>query len=124
MRGREAIFDVRIMDTESKLYRNRPYLVALEAQEKERKDKYLRPCLEQRKDFIPLVYSVDGILGREAKSTDKRVASYLGAKWRKSYLEMFFNIRVRMALTVVGDSQQLADQQEQGATVATKSHEL
>jgi hypothetical protein len=39
MRGREAIFDVRIMDTESKLYRNRPYLVALEAQEKEKKDK-------------------------------------------------------------------------------------
>jgi hypothetical protein len=90
MRGREAIFDVRIMDTESKLYRNRPYLVALEAQEKEKKDKYLRPCLEQRKDFTPLVYSVDGIAGREAKSTDKQVASYLGAKWRKSYSEMFF----------------------------------
>jgi hypothetical protein len=29
-------------------------------------------CLEMRKDFTPLVYSVDGIAGREAKNAEKR----------------------------------------------------
>jgi hypothetical protein len=30
-----------------------------------------------RKDFTPLVYSVDGIAGREAKNAEKRLAYHL-----------------------------------------------
>jgi hypothetical protein len=40
----------------------------LEQHEKEKKDKYLQNCLEMRKNFMPMVYSVDGIAGREAES--------------------------------------------------------
>ena len=61
-RGRPAIFDMRITDTEARSYRNRDYTKVLASQEKEKKDKYLKPCQEQRKDFAPMVYSVDGIL--------------------------------------------------------------
>jgi hypothetical protein len=67
-RGRTAIFDVRITDTQSCSYRNKDYQKVLEQQEKEKKHQYL--CLEMRKDFTPLVYSVDGITGREAKNAE------------------------------------------------------
>ena len=30
---------------------------------KEKKDKYLQNCFEMRKDFTPMVYSVDGTAG-------------------------------------------------------------
>ena len=73
----------------------------LAAQEKEKKDKYLRSCLEQRKDFTPLVYSVEGIPGREARNAEKRLATLLAAKWRRPRAQMVFYVRVRMALAVV-----------------------
>ena len=70
-RGRTTIFDVRITDTESRSYRNRDFEKVLASQEKEKKDKYLASCHEMRKDFTPLVYSVDGIAGKEAKAVEK-----------------------------------------------------
>jgi len=67
-RGQTAIFDVQITDTQSRSYRNKDYQNVLAQQEREKKNLYLRPCLEMRKDFTPLVYSVNGIAGREAKN--------------------------------------------------------
>ena len=100
-RGRDTIFDVRITDTDSRSNRNKDVDKVLAKHEKEKKDKYLRKCHEERKDFTPLVYSVDGIAGREAKSAEKRLATYLADKWKKGYPEMVFYVRVRMALAVV-----------------------
>jgi hypothetical protein len=57
--------------------------------------------LERRKDFVPLVYSVDGISGREAKSAERRLASALAWKWKRHYSEMCGYVRARMALSVV-----------------------
>jgi hypothetical protein len=68
---------VRITDTQSRSYRNKDYQKVLAQQEKEKKNQYLRPFLEMRKDFTPLVYSVDGIAGREAKNAEKRLAYHL-----------------------------------------------
>ena len=48
-----------------------------------------------------MVYSVDGIAGREAKSAEKRLASALAEKWKRKYSEMVFNARIRMSLAVV-----------------------
>ena len=48
-----------------------------------------------------MIYSVDGIAGREARSAEKRLASVLADKWKKVYSEMVFYVRVRMALSVV-----------------------
>ena len=92
---------MRITDTESRSYRNRDFEKVLALQEKEKKDKYLASCHEMRKDFTPLVYSVDGIAGREAKAAEKRLASYLAKKWKKNYSEMVFYVRARMAISVV-----------------------
>ncbi len=93
-RGRTAIFDVRITDTQSRSYRNKDYQKVLAQQEKDKKNQYLRPCLEMRKDFTPLVYSVDGIAGREAKNAEKRLAYHLSEKWHKQLPQMVYYVRI------------------------------
>ena len=100
-RGRQAIFDVRITDTRARSHRGRGFEKVLAAQEKEKKDKYLRSCLEQRKDFTPMVYSVEGIPGREARNAERHLATLLAAKWRRPRARMVFYVRVRMAVAVV-----------------------
>jgi hypothetical protein len=49
--------------------------------------------LERRKDFTPLVYSVDGIAVREAKAQTW--------KWKRQYSKMCSFVQVQMALAVV-----------------------
>lgn len=68
---RTMIFDVRITDTSCCSYRNTDPLKVLARQEKEKKDKYRDACLERWMDFTPLVYSVEGIPGRDAKGARK-----------------------------------------------------
>lgn len=100
-RNRECLFDVRITDTEGRSTRNQdPHRVIAKC-EKEKKDKHLAACLYRRKDFVPLVYSVDGVTGREAKSAERRLASALAWKWKRHYSEMCGFVRARMALAVV-----------------------
>ncbi len=73
----------------------------LAQQEKEKKNQYLQPCLEMRKDFTLLVYSVDGIAGREAKNAEKRLAYHLSEKWHKQLPQMVYYVRIRMAIAMV-----------------------
>ena len=54
--------------------------VALEKAAKAKKDKYLDACLERRKSFTPLVYSVDGMACKEARAFEKRITSLLASK--------------------------------------------
>jgi hypothetical protein len=89
------------MDTEAWSARNRDFTKVLAAQEKEEKDKYLNPCLQQCKDFTPLVYLVEGIAGGEVRNAEKRLGALLVAKWKKEYSRMVHYVRVRMALPVV-----------------------
>eukprot|EP00804_Cyclotella_cryptica_P013322 CCRYP_019815-RA/>CCRYP_019815-RA protein AED:0.48 eAED:0.48 QI:0/0/0/0.66/1/1/3/0/88 len=41
------------------------------------RDKYEEACLERRKDFTPLCYSVDGMPCEAARSAERRLASLL-----------------------------------------------
>jgi hypothetical protein len=99
--GRRCIFDVRITDTECRTTRNQEVEKVLKKCEKEKKDKYLRACHEMRRDFTPLVYSVDGCAGRETKQAEKKLAGALAGKWDREYSEMVGYVRARMALAVV-----------------------
>ena len=73
----------------------------LAAQEKAKCDKYERACHEQRKDFSPLVYSVDGMAGPKTRAVERRMAACLAYKWKREYSEMVGFVRTRMALAVV-----------------------
>jgi hypothetical protein len=99
--GRRCIFDVRITDTENRSTRNRDPSKVLNKCEKLKKDKHLHACLQQRRDFTPLVYSVDGMSGRETRQAERQIASALGYKWHREYSEMVAFVRARMALAVV-----------------------
>ena len=51
--------------------------------------------------FTPLVYSVDGLEGREAIAARKRLASRLAAKWNRQYSEVCGFVRSRLAFILV-----------------------
>ena len=89
-RGHTTIFDVCIMVTQSCSYQNKDYQNVLVQQEKEKKNQYLCLCLKMQKDFTPLVYSVDGIAGREAKNAEKHLTYHLSEKWHKPLPQMVY----------------------------------
>ena len=79
--GQDVIVDVRITNTDSVSYRGRNPEKVIESQEKQKKKKYLDGCLQQRRSFVPFVCSVDGLLGREARSLLKQLSLLLSDKW-------------------------------------------
>ena len=98
--GTECVFDVRVTDPSAKSYRKKDPRKVLETQEKEKKDKYLRKCLERRKHFTPLVFSVDGMAGREAKKAMKHLASMLAEKWERPHGQMVHFVKTKMAISL------------------------
>jgi hypothetical protein len=103
-RGQTAIFDVRITDTDQPSNRNTAPTKVLLRHEKEKKDKYGALCIERRRTFTPLVFSVDGLLGKEAKAASKRLATSLAAKWKRSYSEICGFIRSRISIALLRSS--------------------
>jgi hypothetical protein len=74
-----------ITDTDAKSNRSKDPYKVLEAHEREKKRKYLEPCLEQRRHSTPFVVSTDGLIGREAKTMLKKLSALLADKSGKSY---------------------------------------
>jgi hypothetical protein len=100
-RGESCVLDVRITDTDAPVYRGKSSENVLAMHAKGKKDLYLRACVERRRSFAPLVYSVDGMAAKEAQAFEKRIASLLAVKWNRHYSEMCGFVRARMALAVV-----------------------
>ena len=74
---------------------------ALAKAEKEKKDLYLQDFLESRRNFTPIVYSVDGIPGAEALAAQKILTALLSYKLKREYSEMCGFVRERMSLAIV-----------------------
>ena len=60
-RGQTCILDVRVTDTDAKSYANSTSAKVLENAAKRKRDLYREACLERRRSFGALVYSVDGM---------------------------------------------------------------
>jgi hypothetical protein len=103
-RGQTVIFDVRITDTDQPSNRNTDPSKVLLRHEKEKKDKYGALCIARRCTFTPLVFSVDGLLGKEATAASKRLASCLAVKWKRSYSELCGYVRSRLSLALIRSS--------------------
>ena len=103
-KGQTAIFDVRITDTDQPTNRNTDPSKVLHRHEKEKKAKYGDLCIARRRTFTPLVFSVDGLLGKEAKAASKRLASSLVGKWKRSYSEICGFVRSRISFALVRSS--------------------
>ena len=100
-RGTAAIFDMRVVDTDAATHRSQDPAKVLAGHEKRKKNRYLEPCLARRRQFTPLVFSVDGLPGEEAKAAMQRVASRLAAKWKRPHSQLCGYVRSRVAHSLV-----------------------
>ena len=99
-RGTTTMFDIRIINLNAGSYLRMTPEKALAKAEKEKKDLYLQACLERR-TFIPMVYSGDGIPGAESLAAQKRLAALLSYNLKREYSEMCGFVRARMLLEIV-----------------------
>jgi hypothetical protein len=99
--GTDAIIDVRITDLDAKSNIPRVPMKVLAAHEREKKRKYLEPCLEQRRHFSPFVVSTDGLIGKEAKTMLKKLSAHLAGKTDKPYLVVCGYVNARMSIAIV-----------------------
>ena len=60
-RHRITIFDIRMSDTDAPSYRNKTSVKVIKNVEKEKCTKYEGACKERQRNFIPLVYLVNGL---------------------------------------------------------------
>ena len=79
------MFDIRIFNLDAGSYLRMTPEKALAKAEKEKKDLYLLACLECRWDFIPMVYSAEGIPGAEDLDAQKILAALLSHKLKQEY---------------------------------------
>ena len=95
------IFDMIIVNLDAGSYLRQTSAKALATAEKEKKDKYLQPCLNRRRTFTPMVYSADVIPGMEAILAHVGLAFLIINKLKREYSEMCGFIRERMLLAIV-----------------------
>jgi hypothetical protein len=76
----DVMVDVRVTDTDAKLYWSQDPHKVLATQEHEEKKKYLQSCLKQHKHFTPFVISTDGLIRGEAGELLKRLSLQLKDK--------------------------------------------
>ena len=100
-RGTDAIIDVRVTDTDQKSYQKRTPAKILHAQETEKKNKYLKDCLDQRRHFSPFVVSTDGMLAREADHVIKAISKRLATKWQRQYSDICGYVKARISIAIV-----------------------
>ena len=91
---------MRVTDLDAKSYRNQDPEKVLLRQEQEKKRKYLDPCRQQRRSFIPFVASTDGMLGPEAQQVLRRIALKLARKWHRPYSVVCSLVRTRMSIAI------------------------
>jgi hypothetical protein len=99
--GTDCIIDVRIMDVNAKSNRSRPPGKVLAQHKREKKKKYLKPCLEQRWHFTPFVVSTYSLLGKVAKMLLKRLSALLSEKWEKPYSEVCGYVNAQISIAIV-----------------------
>lgn len=100
-RGKTTIFDVRVTDTDAPSHSGQDPYKVLAKQERAKRDVYAAPCAERRRDFTPLVFSVDGLMGEKATEVSRRLACRLSKKWGRSYSTVCGFVRSRLSISLV-----------------------
>ena len=96
----EALFDIRVVDTDAQSYRNRAPIDILSTAERE-KAKYHQACVDRRAFFTPLCLFVDGLRGREAAVFVKRMAERLSSNWDINYSLVLGWIRTQLSFSIL-----------------------
>jgi len=95
---RMCIFDVRV--THLEISSNMKYTVqtALKIPENEKKARYLEACEAMRRDFVPLVFSADGMFSPATLAAVKRLSQLLSEKWEAPFSVCCGYVRSRLSL--------------------------
>jgi len=98
--GIVTIFDVSIANTDASLNLQVSSKKVLIRIKKSKKEKYLGPLCEQWKNSTPLIYSVDSLAGKEAKSATRKTSLLQSEKWGKTHsvVASFVNMKIALSL--------------------------
>ena len=80
------MFDIRIVNFNAGSYLRMTPEKAIVKAEKEKKDLYLKACLERRTTFTLMIYYTDVIPGAEALDAQKRLVTLLRYKLKQGIL--------------------------------------
>ena len=86
--GNCGVFNVWVTDTDSLYHRDVLPHNCLARHKKQKKKRYLKHCLDQKRSFTPLVFSADGLFLRKYTAAIQRLATLLAAKWKSLYLQV------------------------------------
>jgi len=75
-------------------------VLVVNEEERLKMSKHKQDCLDNRADFVPLVFSADGCMGEQAKKYLQRVGKVLAGKWEKSYSEVMGFVMGRVSIAV------------------------
>jgi len=97
----EALFDIRVVDTDARSYHACNPHDILSSAESEKKCKYLQACQDLCATFTPLCVSVDGMLSSEAKFFVWRLGDFLAVKWERLYTVVMGWVRARLSFAML-----------------------
>ena len=97
----DALFDIRVVDTDAPSYSRQSPRSVLCSAESEKKKKYLQACHDRRADFTPLCVSIDGMLGAEAEFFLKRLGDFLAVKWERPFSVVMGWIQARLSFAIL-----------------------
>ena len=97
----DCIIDVCLTDTDQASYLSDTPFEVLEQQEDEKKKKYAKQCLKQRKSFTPFVVSIDGMFGTEAKALLKNIAFIMSEKWDLTYSQVRGYLNSKISISIL-----------------------
>ena len=97
----EALFDLRVIDTDAQSYHSRSPQSVLASAEEDKKRKYSDACADRRASFTPLCLSVDGLLGGEAEVFLRQLANCLTESWDRSFSDVVHWIHLQLAFSLL-----------------------
>ena len=100
-RNTSLIVDFRFGNLDAPSYVDKDYRDVLSSWEAAKKRKHKADCQLNRRHFTPFVSSRDAILGAEATSFTRALASHLANKWNKDYSATCGYVKGRLGLTII-----------------------
>ena len=97
----EALFDIKVIDTDAPSHLHRTPESILDTGALEKKKLYKKAVEDRQGTFTPFVTSVDGLLHREADNFLNYIATSIAVKWEKSYAETCAFVRARLLFALV-----------------------
>ena len=100
-RNTSLIVDFRFGNLDAASHVDKDYRDVLPSWEAAKKRKHKADCQLNRRHFTPFVSSRDAILGAEATSFTRALASHLANKWNRDYSATCGCVKGRLGLTIV-----------------------